>query len=122
MVAAVLVHKKDGTWCFCADYRRLNDVTHKDSYPLPRIDDALDYSAGSSWFSSLDLHIHTHPATCFTWMLLLLSQSGSVDAQWTELLHSGSRLSVWAETRKVDAIISGSSWQSELWSLQLDDI
>lgn len=37
------------------DYRRLNDVTRKDSYPLPRIDDALDYIAGSSWFSSLDL-------------------------------------------------------------------
>ncbi len=52
---AVLVHKKDSTWRFCVDYSRLNDVTHKDSYPLPRIDDALDCIAGSSRFSSLDL-------------------------------------------------------------------
>lgn len=51
----VLVRKKDGTWRFCVDYRRLNQVTRKDSYPLPRIDDALDYIAGSCWFSSLDL-------------------------------------------------------------------
>lgn len=52
---AVLVRKKDGTWRFCVDYRRLNAVTCKDSYLLPRIDDALDYISGSSWFSSLDL-------------------------------------------------------------------
>lgn len=51
----VLVQKKDGTWRFCVDFRRLNDITRKDSYPLPRIDDALDYIFGSFWFSSLDL-------------------------------------------------------------------
>jgi len=35
--------------------RRLNAVTTKDSYPLPRIDDALDYITGSGWFSSLNM-------------------------------------------------------------------
>lgn len=52
---AVLVKKKDDSWRFCVDYRRLNAVTTKDSYPLPRIDDALDYITGSGWFSSLDM-------------------------------------------------------------------
>ena len=51
----VLAKKKNGSWRFCVDYRKLNDVTRKDSYPLPRIDDTLDRLAGMQWFSTLDL-------------------------------------------------------------------
>ncbi|KAJ8352135.1 hypothetical protein SKAU_G00236110 [Synaphobranchus kaupii] len=40
---------------FCVDMRPLNDVTVKDAYPLPRVDEALDKVRGSSWFSTLDL-------------------------------------------------------------------
>lgn len=46
----VLVRKKNGTWRFCLDYRKLNQVTIKDSRRLPRVDDALDALSGSAWF------------------------------------------------------------------------
>lgn len=51
----VPVMKKDGTTRFCCDFRKLNEVTIKDSYPIPRIDDTIDSLSGSSYFSSIDL-------------------------------------------------------------------
>ena len=51
----VLVPKKDGQYRFCIDYHRLNSVTRKDVYHLPRINDILDTLGGMKFFSSLDL-------------------------------------------------------------------
>ena len=39
----------------CVDYRRLNEVTVKDAFPLPRISDCLDVVAGAKFLSSFDL-------------------------------------------------------------------
>lgn len=50
----VLVRKKDGTIRFCIDYRRLNKVTVRDMYPLPRLDHTLDSLSGMVWFSTMD--------------------------------------------------------------------
>ena len=50
----VLVRKKDGGLCFCIDFLCLNACT-KDSYPLPRIQEALENLVGTGHFSCLDL-------------------------------------------------------------------
>jgi hypothetical protein len=51
----IFVPKKDGTQRMCVDYRSLNDVTIKNKYPLPRIDDLFDQLKGACVFSKIDL-------------------------------------------------------------------
>ncbi|KAL1920943.1 uncharacterized protein VTP21DRAFT_11578 [Calcarisporiella thermophila] len=50
----VLVRKKNGKIRFCVNFQKLNDVTSKDTYPLPHINDILDALHGATVFSTLD--------------------------------------------------------------------
>lgn len=53
----VLVEKRDGTPRFCVDYRKLNALVTKDSFPLPRFDDVFDAIGNSKIFSTLDFQM-----------------------------------------------------------------
>jgi hypothetical protein len=58
--AVIFVPKKDGTQKLCMDYHALNEVTVKNKYPLPRIDDLLDQLCGACVFSKIDLRSRYH--------------------------------------------------------------
>ena len=75
----VLVTKKDGSTRLCVDYRRLNDTTVKDAYPLPHIDDSLRLLGRQQWLFTMDL------ASVY-WQVAM-----SPDASWkaTFVTHTG---------------------------------
>ena len=54
--AIVLVRKKDGSLCFCIDFRRLNALTVKDSHPLPRICKKLESLGGVAHYTTIDMN------------------------------------------------------------------
>jgi transposase InsO family protein len=51
----ILAPKKDGSLRFCIDYRKVNSMTVRDAYPIPRIDDTLDSLQEAKFVSTLDL-------------------------------------------------------------------
>ena len=56
----IVVEKKDGTQRMCVDYRSLNEITIKNKYPLPRIEDLFDQLRGARVFSKIDLRSGYH--------------------------------------------------------------
>jgi hypothetical protein len=56
----LFVKKKDGTMRMCIDYRALNNITVKNSYPLPRVDELFDRLQGARYFSKIDLRSGYH--------------------------------------------------------------
>jgi len=56
----LFVKKKDGSMRMCVDYRALNNITIKNSYPLPRVDELFDRLQGAKYFSKIDLRSGYH--------------------------------------------------------------
>ena len=56
----LLIQKKDGSWRFCVDYRRLNDLTIKNKFPMPLIEEIIEELAGSHFFTKLDMKSGYH--------------------------------------------------------------
>jgi hypothetical protein len=56
----LFVKKKDGSMRMCVDYRALNEITIKNSYPLPRVDELFDRLQGAKYFSKIDLRSGYH--------------------------------------------------------------
>ena len=56
----VMVCNPNGSWHMCPNYRELNNITIKDKFPIPFIDELLDELHGEVVFTKLDLHSRYH--------------------------------------------------------------
>ena len=116
----VLVWKKDGTVRFCIDYRRLNEMTTPDQYPLPRIDDVLDALETGAYFSVIDLKSGY-------WQIPIKAEDGEKTAfrtadglfQFT-VMPFGLRNAPATFQRLMDVLLSGLKWNGLL--VYMDDI
>lgn len=54
------MQKKNGSWRFCIDYRKLNDLTIKNRFPMSLVEEIIDELVGTKYFSSLDLTAGYH--------------------------------------------------------------
>jgi hypothetical protein len=75
----IFVPKKDGTQRLCVDYHALNEVTVKNKYPLPRIDDLFDKLRDACVFSKIDLQSGYHQLKsreCDIWKTAFISRYG----------------------------------------------
>ena len=114
----VLVRRKE--WRLCIDYRRLNAVTKKNAYLLPRKDDSLDALAGSTYFSTLDL-------VSGYWQVPLDQDAREKSAfvmrgglwQW-KVLPFGLTSAPATIERLMEKVLKGLQWQNLL--LYLDDV
>ena len=116
----LLVPKKDGSFRFCIDFHRLNDVTVKDAYPIPPVDDTLAALGGAQFFSTSDLasgywqielDAESQPKTEFT------IHSGHYDSQ---AMHFGLCNAPSTFQRLMELVLRGLTWDACL--MYLDNI
>jgi len=116
----VVVPKKDGSPCFCVDYRRLNAVTKKDSYPIPRMEGDIHSLGDARVFSTLDCN-----AGC--WLILMALDDIDKTAFTCHIgtckylkMSFGLTNSPAAFQRALDIILSSMTWKTCL--LYLGDV
>jgi len=116
----VMVPKKNGKARFCVDYRRLNNITKKDAYPLPRMEDCLESLGDSQVFASLD-------CTAGYWQVSLRKDDQEKTAFITHCgiyhwlsMPFGLKNAPATFQRALDITLSGLKWQIGL--VNLDDV
>ena len=116
----IIVPKKSGGFRLCIDYRRLNEKTIKEQYPIPRIDETFDSIAGSVIFSTLDLQSGY-------WQVSMDEKDRKLTAfitkfglfQW-KVMPFGLTNAPATFQRLMDAVLRGLKWECCL--VYLDDI
>ena len=116
----VIVPKKNGKARFCVDYRRLKNITKKDAYPLPRLEDCLDSLGDAQVFTSLD-------CTAGYWQVPLRKEDQEKTAftahcgtyHWLSMPFGLTNAPATLQ-RALDIILSGLNWQRCL--VYLDDV
>ena len=116
----VLVPKPDGSMRFCVDYRKVNAMTTRDTYPLPRMDECIDSLGDARIFSTLDCN-------CGYWQIPMEPDARD---KTTFTCHEGTyrftRMPFGLPNapatfhRTVDIVLSGLKWKTCL--VYLDDI
>lgn len=116
----VLVKKTDGQWRFCIDYRKVNAVTKKEVYPLPRIDDCLSALGQSRYFTTLDM-------AAGYWQVRMSDKDRektafvTTEGQWEfRVMPFGLTNAPATFQRLMDATLAGLKWSSCL--VYLDDV
>ena len=116
----VMVRKKDGTYRFCCDFRKINAVTRRDVYPLPRIDEILSTLTGAKIFSLVDMksgYFQCSVAPEDKYKTAFTTQFGLF--QW-KVMPMGMCNSSSTFQRLMDLLMAGLTWHGVL--IYIDDL